>query len=177
MVFWSQIFLSYLFSVKFFGGPAWKAQAREDVGERDGLPRARTDTREMKSTPLSPLIVEGQQYLFLHDIETLLNLREDEALRVLQVIAHSNINRNVDEVILVHRAATLNAFIANIHGMALIATTKVLGKDGSYEALTSNFWDMRLLGKSKEILASAMKHNEKFSLFCNGYYFVVKTFL
>ena len=32
---------------------------------------------------LSPLIVEGQQYLFLHDIEILFNLREDEALGVL----------------------------------------------------------------------------------------------
>ena len=32
---------------------------------------------------LPPLIVEGQQYLFLHDIETLFNLREDEALGVL----------------------------------------------------------------------------------------------
>ena len=32
---------------------------------------------------LSPLIVKGQQYLFLHDIETLFNLREDEALGVL----------------------------------------------------------------------------------------------
>ena len=32
---------------------------------------------------LPPLIVEGQQYLFLHDIETLFNLREDEALGML----------------------------------------------------------------------------------------------
>ena len=32
---------------------------------------------------LPPLIVEGQQYLFLHDIETLFNLWEDEALGVL----------------------------------------------------------------------------------------------
>ena len=32
---------------------------------------------------LPPLMVEGQQYLFLHDIETLFNLREDEALGVL----------------------------------------------------------------------------------------------
>ena len=32
---------------------------------------------------LSSLIVKGQQYLFLHDIETLLNLWEDEALGVL----------------------------------------------------------------------------------------------
>ena len=32
---------------------------------------------------LSPLIVKGQQYLFLRDIETLFNLREDEALGVL----------------------------------------------------------------------------------------------
>ena len=60
------------------------------------------------------------------------------------VIAHSNINRNADKVILVHRAPTLNAFVTNIYGMALMATTKVLGKDGSCEALTSNFWDKRL---------------------------------
>ena len=32
---------------------------------------------------LSPLIAEGQQYLFLHDIETLFNLQEDDALGVL----------------------------------------------------------------------------------------------
>ena len=59
-----------------------------------------------------------------------------------------------------HRAATLNAFGANIHGMALTATAKVLGKDGSFEALTSNFWDRRLLGKSKDIVASVMKQKQ-----------------
>ena len=77
-----------------------------------------------------------------------------------QVIAHSNINRNADKVILVHRAIALNAFGANIHGMALRATTKVLGKNGSFEALTSNFCDRRLLGKSKKIAASVMKHKQ-----------------
>ena len=35
-----------------------------------------------------------------------------------RVIAHSNINRNVDKAILVHCAVALNAFLANIHGMA-----------------------------------------------------------
>ena len=77
-----------------------------------------------------------------------------------RVIVHSNINRDADKVILVHRAAALNAFAANIHGMALTASEKVLGKDGSCEALTSNFWDRRLLGKSKEIVASAMKKHK-----------------
>ena len=76
------------------------------------------------------------------------------------VIAHSNINRNADKVILVHRVVALNAFAANIHAMALTASAKVLGKDGSCEALTSNFWDRKLLGKSKEIVASAMKHKQ-----------------
>ena len=74
-----------------------------------------------------------------------------------RVIGHSNINRNADKVILVC-AVALNAFATNIHGMALTASAKVLGKDGSYEALTSNFWDRKLLGKSKEIVANAMKH-------------------
>ena len=77
-----------------------------------------------------------------------------------RVIGHSNINRNADKVILVHRAAALNAFAANIHGMALTASAKVLGKDGSCEALTSYIWDRRLLGKSKEIVANAMKHKQ-----------------
>ena len=77
-----------------------------------------------------------------------------------RVIGHFNINRNADKVILVHCSATLNAFTANIHGMALMATAKVLDKDGSCEALTSNFWDRRLLGKSKEIVASAMKKHK-----------------
>ena len=77
-----------------------------------------------------------------------------------RVIGHSNINRNADKVILVHRAAALNAFVANIHGMALTASAKVLGKDGSCEALTSTFWDRKLLGKSKEVVASAIKHKQ-----------------
>ena len=77
-----------------------------------------------------------------------------------RVIGHSNINRNADKVILVHRAAALNAFAANIHGMALTASAKVLGKDGSCEALTSTFWDRKLLGKSKEVVASAIKHKQ-----------------
>ena len=37
----------------------------------------------MDKWTLSPLIVEGQQYLFLHDIEIFFNLQEDEALGVL----------------------------------------------------------------------------------------------
>ena len=78
-----------------------------------------------------------------------------------RVIGHSNINRNVDKVILVHWAAALNAFAANIHGMALTASAKVLGTDGRCEALTSNFWDRRLLGRSKEIVANAMKHKDR----------------
>ena len=77
-----------------------------------------------------------------------------------RVIGHSNINRNVDKVILVHRSVALNAFAANIHGMALTASVKVLKKDGSCVALTSNFWDRILLGKSKEVVASAMKHKQ-----------------
>ena len=76
------------------------------------------------------------------------------------VIGHSNINWNADKVILVHRATALNAFAANIHGMALTASAKVLGKDGSCEALTSTFWDRKLLGKSKEVVASAIKHKQ-----------------
>ena len=60
------------------------------------------------------------------------------------VIAHSNINRNADKVILVHYATALNAFAANIHRMALTASAKVLGKNGSCEALTSKFWEKSL---------------------------------
>ena len=60
-----------------------------------------------------------------------------------QVIGHSNINRNADKDILLHQATALNAFAANIHGMALTASAKVLGTDGSCKALTSNFWDRR----------------------------------
>ena len=41
------------------------------------------DVPSMDIWSLPPLMVEGQQYLFLHDIETLFNLREDEALGVL----------------------------------------------------------------------------------------------
>ena len=89
--------------------------------------------------------------------------RQSELLKckaLSRVIGHSNINRNADKVILVHRAAALNAFAANIHGMALTASAKVLGKDGSCEALTSTFWDRKLLGKSKEVVASAIKHKQ-----------------
>ena len=78
-----------------------------------------------------------------------------------RVIGHSNINQNADKVILVHRVAALNAFAANIHGMALIASAKVLSTNRSCEALTSNFWDTRLLGRSKEIFANAMKHKDR----------------
>ena len=45
-----------------------------------GTPR---EVPSMDIWSLPPLIVEAQQYLFLHDIETLFNLREDEALGVL----------------------------------------------------------------------------------------------
>ena len=75
-----------------------------------------------------------------------------------------------------HYATALNAFVANIHGMALIAIAKMLSKDGSCEALTSNIWDRRLLGKS-EGNSSQCHEAQAGQILVHCISFVIKTFL
>ena len=60
---------------------ASEGQAR--VTNEASISRTLPEVPSMDIWSLPPLMVEGQQYLFLHDIETLFNLREDEALGVL----------------------------------------------------------------------------------------------